>query len=160
MATVALAFLLAIAVMVTSAQTCPPFTGFIQFEHPSRCSRSTLTTVCFCAPVSVFIKTRLHGVACGSKARRKTILQTCHVVVILKQRLASFQHLRSSSRSHLLDAEVSILNSFWKPKEPCVNVLRSLSYSQSIRQRIRRRTVTLHFNLHWNSQVSVHRSQS
>ena len=32
-----------------SAQTRPPFTGFSQLAHPSRCSRSTLTTVCFCA---------------------------------------------------------------------------------------------------------------
>ena len=28
-------------------QTCPPFLGFTQFAHPSRCSRS-LTTVCSC----------------------------------------------------------------------------------------------------------------
>ena len=33
--------------IVRSAQTCPPFDGFTQFVHPSRCSRSTLTTVCF-----------------------------------------------------------------------------------------------------------------
>ena len=39
--------------IVRSAQTCPPFTGFTQLAHPSRCSRSTLTTVCFCACVSV-----------------------------------------------------------------------------------------------------------
>ena len=38
-------------------------------------------------------------------------------------------------------------------------MFRSLSCSQSIRQRIRRRTVTLYFNLHWNSQILVHRSQ-
>ena len=38
-------------------------------------------------------------------------------------------------------------------------MLRSLSCSQSIRQRIRRRTVTLYFNLHWNFQILVHRSQ-
>ena len=35
-----------------SAQTRPPFTGFTQLAHPSQCSRSTLTTVCFCARVS------------------------------------------------------------------------------------------------------------
>ena len=40
--------------IVRSAQTCPPFTGFTQLAHPSRCPRSTLTTVCFCARVSVF----------------------------------------------------------------------------------------------------------
>ena len=38
--------------IVRSAQTRPPFTGFTQLAHPSRCSRSTLTTVCFCARVS------------------------------------------------------------------------------------------------------------
>ena len=35
--------------IVRSAQTCPPFTGFTQLAHPSRCSRSTLTTLCSCA---------------------------------------------------------------------------------------------------------------
>ena len=39
--------------IVRSAQTRPPFTGFTQLAHPSRCSRSTLTTVCYCARVSV-----------------------------------------------------------------------------------------------------------
>ena len=38
--------------IVRSAQTRPPFTGFTQLAHPSRCSRSTLTTVCFCARAS------------------------------------------------------------------------------------------------------------
>ena len=51
------------------------------------------------------------------------------------------------------------LNSFLYPKVPRVNVFRSISCSPSIRQRIRRRTVTLYFNLHWNSQILVHRSQ-
>ena len=37
--------------VVRSAQTCPPFTGFTLLAHPSRCSRSTLTTVCFCVLV-------------------------------------------------------------------------------------------------------------
>ena len=39
--------------IVRSAQTRPPFTGFTQLAQPSRCSRSTLTTVCFCARVSL-----------------------------------------------------------------------------------------------------------
>ena len=39
--------------IVRSAQTCPPFTGFTQLAHPSRCSRSALTTFCFCARVSL-----------------------------------------------------------------------------------------------------------
>ena len=33
--------------IVRNAQTCPPSTGFTQLSHPSRCSRSTLTTVLF-----------------------------------------------------------------------------------------------------------------
>ena len=38
--------------IVRSAQICPPFTGVTQLAHPSRCSRSTMTTVCFCARAS------------------------------------------------------------------------------------------------------------
>ena len=108
--------------IVRSAQTCPPFTGFTQLAHPSRCPRSTLTTVCFCAHVSVFtsglclyrvsafisglqprhqIHHRLVTInmlwSVGSMVSRIPILQTCNVVVVLKQRLASFQHLRRSS---------------------------------------------------------------
>ena len=55
---------------------------------------------------------------------RIPILQTCNVVVVLKHRLASFQDLRSM---HLLDTEISVLNSFLYPKVPRVNVFRSLS---------------------------------
>ena len=40
--------------IVRGALTSPPFTGFTQFALPSRCSRSTLTTVCFCARDTVF----------------------------------------------------------------------------------------------------------
>ena len=35
--------------IVRNAQTCPPFIGFTQLSHPRRCSRSTMTTVGFCA---------------------------------------------------------------------------------------------------------------
>ena len=35
--------------IVRNAQTCPPFIVCTQLPHPSRCSRSTLTTVWFCA---------------------------------------------------------------------------------------------------------------
>ena len=166
---------------VRSAQTCPPFTGFTQLAHPSRCSRSTLTTVCFCARVSVFTSgLRVHiGSLCSYRLQPRhqihhwlvtfilqwsvgsmnnTILQTCNVVVVLMQRLASFQHLRLRCK-HLLDTEVSVLDSFFDPEVPRVNVFRSLSCSQSIRQRSRRRTITLYFNLHWSSQILEHRSQ-
>ena len=34
--------------IVRSAQTCPPFTGFTQLAHPSRCSRSTVFTSGLC----------------------------------------------------------------------------------------------------------------
>ena len=60
----------------------------------------------------------------------------------------------------LLDTEVSTLDSFLYPEVPRVGVFRSLSCSQSIRQRICRQTVTLHFILHWNSQILVHRFHS
>ena len=58
-----------------------------------------------------------------------------------------------------LETEISIWDSFLYPEVPRVDVLRSLSCSQSIRQIIRRRAVALYFNLHWNSQMLVHRSQ-
>ena len=51
------------------------------------------------------------------------------------------------------------MNSFLYPQVPRVNVFRSLSCSPSIRQSIRRRSVTLYFNLHWNSQILEYRSQ-
>ena len=98
---------------VRSAQTCPPFTGFIQLAHPSQCSRSTLTTVCFCARDSVFtsglclcrVSVFISGLqprhqirhelvtfilqwSVGSMVSRIPILQTCNVVVVLKQRLS------------------------------------------------------------------------
>ena len=100
--------------IVRSAQTRPPFTGFTQLAHPSRCSRSTLTTVCFCARASPRVSVFTSGLqsrhqihhrlvtfilwwSVGSTVSRIPILQTCNVVVILKQKLASFQHLRSFS---------------------------------------------------------------
>ena len=92
--------------IVRSAQTCPQFTGFTQFAHPSRCSRSTLTTVCFCIRCSsssprgsVFtlgLQPFTRSII-GFVRLHLSILQTCNVVVAQKQRLASFQHLRSSS---------------------------------------------------------------
>ena len=92
--------------IVRSAQTRPLLTGFTQLAHPSRCSRSTLTTVCFCDRVSgsaapspdpSSARHRHLAVECGIHSQLNTILPTCNVVVVLKQRMASFQHLRSSS---------------------------------------------------------------
>ena len=95
--------------IVRSAQTCPPSTGFTQLTHPSRCSRSTLTTVCFCAADSsrdhVWSLCMCRGCnplhlvkwSVGSMVKRIPILQTCNVVVILKQGLVSFRRLRNSS---------------------------------------------------------------
>ena len=34
--------------IIVRPQSCPPILGFTQFVHPSRCSRSPLTAVCFC----------------------------------------------------------------------------------------------------------------
>ena len=45
--------------IVRSAQTRPPFTGFTQLPHPSRCSRSTSTNVCFCP--ARLVPARHHG---------------------------------------------------------------------------------------------------
>ena len=100
--------------IVRKAQTRPPFTGFTQPALPSRCSRSTLTTVCFCARASLGLCVHIgfatpvtrsiigsspsscSGV-CGSMVSGISILQTCNVVALLKQRLVLFEHLRSSS---------------------------------------------------------------
>ena len=73
------------------------------------------------------------------------ILQICYVVVVLKQRLASFQHLRQFfAVSTFLILRSPSWTLFLYPEAPRVNVFRSLSCSHSIRQRIRRRTVTLY----------------
>ena len=100
--------------IVRSAQTCPTLTGFTQLVNPSRCSPPTLTTVCLCSfdsqsmcvcrgcsPLTRsnigFITFHL-VVECGVRSvNRIPILQTCKGIVVQKQRLASFQHLRSSS---------------------------------------------------------------
>ena len=130
---------------------------FTQQAHPSRCSRSTLTTVCFCARASLVITSGLrvcagaavpfilqwsvwiHGqwntnpanlqCCCTTEAETGFVSNICAVL----------------RRRHFLDTEVSILDSFLYPEVPRVNVHRSLSCSQSIRQRIHRRTVTLYF---------------
>ena len=97
---------------------------------------------------------------CGIHGQQKPILQTCTIGVVLKQRTGFVSNICAVLRcKHLLDTEVSVLDSLLYSEVPRVNVFRSLSCSQSIRQRIRRRTVTLYFHLHWNSQISVHRSQ-
>ena len=108
--------------IVRSAQTHPPFTGFTQLAHPSRCSRSTLATVCSSAHtsprVSVFTSVFVRAIL-GLQPFTRSIIrlrqpsscsgvwdpwsveyQSCKLATkkeVLKQRLASFQHLRSSS---------------------------------------------------------------
>ena len=105
------------------------------------CFPSVITSGC-CSPFILLWRV-------GSMVSGIPTLQTCNVVVVLKQRLVSFQHLRSSSLQSPSDTEVScILDSFLYPEVARVNVLRSLSCSQSIRQRILRRTITLYLNLH------------
>ena len=101
-----------------SAQTCPPFTGFTQLAHPSRCSRSTLTTVGFSALVfrDHIASRSFSGLQPFSRSIRGSSpsssscsgewdpwsveyqsFKLAMFVVVLKQRLASFQRLRSSS---------------------------------------------------------------
>ena len=57
-----------------------------------------------------------------------------------------------------IDGEISVAYSFLHPKISCVNVFRSGSCSQPIRQRIRRRTFALACNFHQNSKIHVYRS--
>ena len=47
------------------------------------------------------------------------------------------------------------MNSFVHTEMSCVSVFRSESCSHTIRQRLRRRTVTFDFNYHLNSQIHV-----
>ena len=152
-----------------SAQTRPQFIGFIQLAHPSRCSRSTLAIVCFCARVSRSAAPITRSIigpppsSCSGVWDPWSVeYQSCKLAMLLWY--YSRVWLRSNICAVLrcrdpLDTEVSVLNSFLYPTISCINVLRSLSCSQSIRQRIRRRTATLFFNLQWNSQIFVHRSQ-
>ena len=95
--------------IVRSARTCPPFTGFNQLTHPSRCSRSTLTTVCFCAfdssrdhvwslcmcrgcsPLHLVVECGIHGQQNTNPAN----LQCCCSAEA--ESLVLFQHPRSSS---------------------------------------------------------------
>ena len=142
-----IALALLIAVMIRPSrevpQTCPPFLGFTQFVHPSRCSRSTLTTVCFCCcfcycfcvsesaasapdPSSAL---RLHLVVeCGIHGLLEYHSAKLNNIAVLKQRLASF----------LLDTEVFVLNLFVYPKISHIFVFPLLFCFQSIRQRFLR----------------------
>ena len=67
--------------IVRSAQTRPPFTGFTQLAHPSRCSRSTLTTVCFCARASPRVSVFTLGLKTRHQIHHK--LTSLHLVVEL-----------------------------------------------------------------------------
>ena len=83
-----------------SAQLFHRSNEFIQLLHPSRCSQSILTIVCFCLLFCTSDVGRcpiLLQWSVGSLGNGKQILQTCNVVVVLEQRLTSFQQLRSSS---------------------------------------------------------------
>ena len=123
--------------IVRSVQTCPPFTGFTQFLHPSRCSRSTLINVCFCFSFSLeHVESRYSHRVCIPVTKCTTgsfsihlVLecgihglvehQSCNLNTIaeLMQRLASFQHLRNSCfswywslRFHLVLASKSVVH--------------------------------------------------
>ena len=91
---------------------------------------------------------------------RIPILQTCQCCCSTE---AETGFVPTSAQFFAVGTFLILMSPSWTrsciQKVPRVNVLRSLSCSQSIRQRIRRRTVTLYFNLHWNSQILVHRSQ-
>ena len=83
-----------------SAQPLHRSNGFIQLLHPSWCSQSILTIVCFCLLFCTSDVGRCPILllwSVGSLVNGRPILQTCNVVVVLERRLASFQQLRSSS---------------------------------------------------------------
>ena len=77
--------------IVSSAKLVHRAMVSLSFAHPCRCSRPTLTFVCFCAAHPV--PARVSGCpiilqwSVGPTVSRTPILQTCNVVV------ASFQHL-------------------------------------------------------------------
>ena len=60
---------------------------------------------------------------------------------------------------NLLGAGIGVLSSILHPKITVYQCVSFGSPSQPVRQRIRRRTVTLYFNLHWNSQIHAFGSQ-
>ena len=129
---------------------------FIQLLHPSRCSQTILTVDWLAPPTSA----RFNGCAIAGTSYSgvwdpwSAEYHSCKLAVLLYR---SRDQLRSNICTvlrcwHLLDTEISILNSFLFPEASRVNVFRSLSCSQPIRQRMCRRAVTLYLNLHWNSR--------
>ena len=84
---------------VRSAQLFHRSSGFTQLLLPSGWSQPVLTLVCFCflfwiSDVASIQQMSHHLVVeCGTMVSRISILQTCNDVVVLKQSLASFQHL-------------------------------------------------------------------
>ena len=134
--------------------------------HPSRWSRPTLTTRASLR-VSMFTLGILfvhNGVATHHQIHHRlrqhsytnpANLQCCCCIIAEPDIVQT--SVQIAVNTLLILGEVPVLDSFLHPAVPRVDVFRSLSCSQSIRQRIRCRTVTLYFNLHWTSQE--HRSQ-
>ena len=126
--------------IVRNAQTRPPFTGVTQLAHPSRCSRSTLRTVRFCALVSVALQ----------QDTNPANLQCCCITEARDLRI-SFQHLRISSL--ILRSPSWTRSCIQKNRVPkCFVCCPAPNRSVKV---FARRTVALYFNLHWNSQILV-----
>ena len=145
--------------------------------HPSRWSRSTLTTraspryvhigysgssITESQPITRSITSfvNIHLVVeCGIHGEQNTNpanLQCCCCIEAEPGFVPTSVQIVAVNTLLIL-GEVAVLDSFLHPEVPRVDVFRSLSCSQSIRQRIRCRTATLYFNLHWTSLE--HRSQ-
>ena len=116
-----------------------------------------MTIVCPAPPTSNSCAILVHLVVeCGIHGQQK--YQSCKMAMLLWYR--SRDNICTIFRcKHLLETGISSLNSLLNSKESCIDVFRSWSCSQSTRQRICRRPVSLTLNLHWNSQFNVCGSQ-
>ena len=109
--------------IVRSAQLFHPFNGFIQVLHPSRRS-PPVTTIVFSAPPTSarFHNCALPGSSCsGVWDPRSVEYQSCKLAMLMwcKSRDWLCSNISTISRcKHLLDTEISTLNSFLDQKVP------------------------------------------
>ena len=77
--------------------TLPPSQWFHSVLHPSRRSQQIPTMVCFFLFCTAGAGSTCSGVVVVCMVKRIPILQICHAVAVLKQRLVSFQHVHNFS---------------------------------------------------------------
>ena len=157
--------------IVREAQTCPPFTGFTQQAHPSRCSRSTLTTVCFCARASLVITS---GLRVCAGAAVPVILQWS--VWIHGQWNTNPANLQCCCTTEAetgfvpTSAQFFAVSTFLIMRSPswtrsCIQkyrvsmcIVRCPAPNRSVKEFAVELSLCIS-NLHWNSHIFVHRSQ-